>query len=334
MPENLERRGDKWYWRAMIEGKLYRRSTGFRDLKSALRRASDFERDVRAGVTWGEKPVPVFDHWASRCLNILMGGKRDPAREEISAAHAIKLWSGRKLNEIKPTDCEEYIQGRLKAGAARGSIAREIVTLSRMFRMAVADDTLTKNPWAEVRRVKGGARTRVLTLEEETRLRPHLPMEWEKYLTVALLTGLRLSEQIHLRPVDIRDGLILVGSEHAKRGKARAVPVKPEVTSALETIKPKAKTDRYWSWDAHVLRYHMEKAREEAKVAPFRIHDLRRTFGTRCAEAGMLPQHLKDILGHTSVETTMTYYVHLSQLSVADAMSKTIIPIVQLETGL
>lgn len=51
-------------------------------------------------------------------------------------------------------------------------------------------------------------------------------------------------------------------------------------------------------------------------------HDLRRTFGTRCAEAGMYPAVLQKIMGHTSIDMTMRYYVHLEQASLITAMQE------------
>lgn len=328
MPENLELRNKTWYFRAMIDGRLYRRSTGFHDLKSAKRRASDFERDIRAGVVWGEKPVPTFETWTETCLRILTGGKKDPARDTNSVQHALKRWASCKLTDIRPTDCEDYIQARLLSGAARGTVAREVVILVRMFRMAVNDELLKRNPWAEVRRVTGDARDRVLTLEEERRLRAHLADPFERYLTVALATGLREAEQLHLRPIDIRDGIIWVQGEHAKRGKGRVVPLRPEAKRALEGMWPIHPEARFWPQTSNILRYFFRKAGDAAGLTRFHVHDLRRTFATRAAESGMLLVHLQQILGHASPQTTAKYYIHLQRLSLVEAMQKVTIPMV------
>jgi integrase len=52
------------------------------------------------------------------------------------------------------------------------------------------------------------------------------------------------------------------------------------------------------------------------------VHDLRRTFGTRCARQGMYPKHLQDIMGHRDITITMRYYVHLESLDLLDALLK------------
>lgn len=327
MPQNLEKRGDIWYFRAVIGGKLYRRSTEFHDLKSAQRRAADFERDIRAGIVWGEKPIPIFRTWAEKCLGIITAGKRQPERDVYSVQHGIDRWGDQKLDAIKPTDCAGYITWRLEEGAAKGTIQREVVILSRIFKLAVADEILRTNPWAEVKKPHGDARTRVLTLEEEQILRGHLATPWQEWLTVALLTGMRVSEQLHLRPVDVRGGLIHV-AEFAKGGKRRVIPVRPEVDQVLATLQPERDQDPYWPANYEIVSHTFDQATAAAGLSPkVRLHDLRRTFGTRCAEAGMLPLHLKDIMGHASVETTSKYYVHLQRLSIIEAMTRVELPV-------
>ena len=50
----LRKRGGIWYFRKMINGRLFRESTGFADKKAAERRANEIELDIRAGVRMEE----------------------------------------------------------------------------------------------------------------------------------------------------------------------------------------------------------------------------------------------------------------------------------------
>ena len=43
------------------------------------------------------------------------------------------------------------------------------------------------------------------------------------------------------------------------------------------------------------------------------LHSLRHTFGTRCAEAGMPPKVLQEIMGHTDITITMNTYFYATQ---------------------
>jgi integrase len=45
----------------------------------------------------------------------------------------------------------------------------------------------------------------------------------------------------------------------------------------------------------------------EAGVTNFTFHDLRHTFGTRLADAGVDVLKIKELMGHASIVTTMRY---------------------------
>jgi len=45
----------------------------------------------------------------------------------------------------------------------------------------------------------------------------------------------------------------------------------------------------------------------KASIADFRFHDLRHTFGTRLADAGVDVVKIKELMGHASIVTTMRY---------------------------
>jgi len=44
-----------------------------------------------------------------------------------------------------------------------------------------------------------------------------------------------------------------------------------------------------------------------AGITDFRFHDLRHTFGTRLADAGVDVVKIKEFMGHASIVTTMRY---------------------------
>ena len=59
----LRKRGGIWYFRKMINGRLFRESTGFADHKAAERRANEIELDIRAGVHGWKITIPSFAEW-------------------------------------------------------------------------------------------------------------------------------------------------------------------------------------------------------------------------------------------------------------------------------
>lgn len=58
-----EKRAEIWYFAKRINGQRFRESTGFADKKSAERRASEIEHDIRAGFHGWKSTIPSFAEW-------------------------------------------------------------------------------------------------------------------------------------------------------------------------------------------------------------------------------------------------------------------------------
>ena len=72
---------------------------------------------------------------------------------------------------------------------------------------------------------------------------------------------------------------------------------KGQAESCLQTLTPRY-TDVKKSFSA---------ACREAGITNFTFHDLRHTFGTRLADAGVDVVKIKELMGHASIVTTMRY---------------------------
>jgi len=104
--------------------------------------------------------------------------------------------------------------------------------------------------------------------------------------------------------------------ETAKGRKSRTVPIVAVVKHALEQQKAVRRcgpTDQFWTQRKNTVWKYVSDAAKRAKIPPLCVHDLRRTFGTRCAVAGMPLPQLQKIMGHASAEMTMRYYVHVQE---------------------
>jgi integrase len=64
-----------------------------------------------------------------------------------------------------------------------------------------------------------------------------------------------------------------------------------------------------------------DRAVRDSKVAPFRLYDLRHTWATRAAEAGIYPVTLASMLGHSRIQMVMRY-AHPTQAHQSSAMDK------------
>lgn len=334
MAANLEKRGGKWHYRAVIGGKLYRRTTGFRvgtkhDLDAARRRASEIENDIRAGkFGWTKRDVPTFGAWRGKFLTAYYP---DHYQERHLTQPAADRWGTRQLDQITTSDLHQHFREREAEGYANATLERERVVLNRLFAAAVRDKLIEDNPMTGIRQFRITARQRVLLQHQEVQIRALLPAHWDRYLTVALGTGLRAAEQRGARPMDLRHGgtWLYVRPECNKTRKSREVPLTPDVIKALrdqEASREGDETTSYWPYGESAFAHALQRACEKLNIEPaLSPHDLRRTFGTRCAQRKVYPKHLQLIMGHADIGMTMKFYVALEQSDVRNALLEAVV---------
>jgi integrase len=144
------------------------------------------------------------------------------------------------------------------------------------------------------------------------------------YLTAAF-TGLRMGELLALRwrDVDFGGSAVRVRASYynghlttPKSGKVRAVPLAPDVATALARLSRR----EHWTHeddlvfageggdhlDASALRRRYKVALTQASLRPLRFHDLRHTFGTRMIAKADI-RRVQEWMGHADIQTTMRY---------------------------
>ena len=67
---------------------------------------------------------------------------------------------------------------------------------------------------------------------------------------------------------------------------------------------------------------HLYKLCDEAGITRFCMHALRHTYATRAMESHMEPKILQELLGHSSIKTTMDRYVHVTADSMGEAIKQ------------
>lgn len=173
-----------------------------------------------------------------------------------------------------------------------------------------------------------------------------------------LFTGVRVGEcaaltwkdidwkrkMVHIRRTMTKDskGNDIVGDTTKTDKSVRDIPMNEDVKSILDSqmnlyrdlngfidlsapVFPKARGG-FSSENAigQTLRSCIKRYNKTAKVRlkPFSIHALRDTFASRAIRAGVAPNTLKEILGHSSLSMTMDLYAHVSQEDKKKAMEK------------
>ena len=166
-----------------------------------------------------------------------------------------------------------------------------------------------------------------LDLDERAPAEPLCEVERALYLTAAM-TGMRQGELLALRWIDVdwtahrirvRRNLVRgrFGTPKSKRS-SRSIPLADEVARELELLfkasSYQADGDLVFAHphagkplDRSQLLKRFKAALRRAGVREIRFHDLRHTFGTRMAAAGVPMRTLQEWMGHRDFKTTLIY---------------------------
>lgn len=213
----------------------------------------------------------------------------------------------------------------------RQSSANRILTvlkaiLNRAFHDGlVSDDT----PWRKVKPFAKAdeARIRFLTDAEAAKLINTCPPDLRNLVQGALLTGMRYGELRQLRVRDATEGRVYVAE--SKSGKPRYIPLNTEGRALFTQLCEKksgddlvfTKSGQAWG-DSHQTR-PMVVACEAAGITPaVSFHELRHSFASQLAQAGVDILTISKLLGHADTRVTTKHYAHLCDDTLAAAVGR------------
>lgn len=341
----LSNRSGVWYAVGKIGGVLYRESTGFRGpsgskaYRLAQRRMVEIEHAIRSGLQgWLSAPVPTLEaYWLETYRPTYTVKKRAPEMDDRVMTHALPVLGAMRLDTVKKSDCEKYLNIRRRASHANpnrntvkriseGTVQRERSFLQAVFQQAVEDGHIEKNPWRKVERIAYDVRDRLLTEDEQRVLLSRLSPRFQRFVLFLLGTGIRLEECRSINPKKDLDLTARLLTVTGKFGKTRQVPIPVELVGV---IQEQLKADGgLWTQNPQRLRAVIEKACRGVKASPegtlpqhrrkaqtaiphLSPHALRHTFGHRWLTGGGDIYALSKVLGHSNVGVTERHYGHL-----------------------
>jgi integrase len=291
--------------------------------------ARDLARQVLAAVAQGRDPAedrqesrstPTFEALASRYIEQHAAPKKKSssvqADERLLRLYILPALGHRKVVEIGLKDMADLHHAmRSKPFQAN----RMLALLSKMFNLAERWGLRPQgsNPCRWVDRYPEKHRERFLSAAEIARLGAVLDEEeaTEPFVVLAirllLLTGARRSEVLTLRwsNVDFERGALRLPD--SKTG-AKAIPLGPPVL-ALLSAAPRLEGNPYVIPGRRAggrlvgLFRPWDRIRERAGLGDLRLHDLRHSFASVGAAAGLGLPILGAILGHRHPATTARY---------------------------
>jgi integrase len=265
--------------------------------------------------------------------------------ESMLRVHLTPFFNGTMLSEVGRDMVKKFMDYMLKGGGSgkaksHKTMSNAVKFLHAIFEYAQREQMSTGNPVRLVRRSNDDGTDsdiRYLSTEELEAVLRAVPNDYlgkveRRLYVVAAMTGLRQGELAGLRwrdvdwlasKVRVRQAFVREEFQKPKsRRGERAVPMPRRVATELEAL---SREGAYTADDDLVFCHpHTGRPIDRSKLSKrwratakragvctdkrqVRFHDLRHTFGTRMAAAGVPMRTLQEWMGHRDFKTTLIY---------------------------
>ena len=275
--------------------------------------------ELKVNATPRHPNIITFRYVAERYIKEIIPGKaRATQKDNLRELKQLYLWFDNPpapLDLIKPINIRQYLDRRNNIRANR-----EKALFSHIWNKAREwGYTDLANPCAGItgKRETGRKDTYIEDkMFDAVHRVASVPLQ--DAMTLAYLTGQRLSDMLKMRETDIIDGAIQVTQE--KTNKKLRINIEGELSALINKIlarKSKYKIRSLYlivdetgqRFTYSMLRGQFDKARQEAGISKesFQFRDLRAKAGTDKAESSGDIRQAQKQLGHTTVTMTEHY---------------------------
>lgn len=354
--ERKDAQGNKSY-HVQIRLKGFPPQTRTFDSKTVAKQwAAQVEVDLKAGRYM--QRVEAERHTVSEMIDkyrkeVLL--TRKPQRE-ADQGRVLDWWSSRlgaySLAELTPAligSCRDELastatpSGKPRAAA---TVVRSLATFSHVLSVTVKEwQWLETSPMSRVAKPRiNNERVRHLSDDERDRLLAAAARSTNRYLyvivVIAISTGMRYSELMHLRWRDItlpeqesNYGLILLN--RTKNGERRGVPLTGLALQEIKRLNDIHANKRTGRAKPDALLFPSDRApdqpinihsawdiaRRRAGIEDFRFHDLRHTTASYLAMGGATAPEIAEILGHRTLNMVKRY-AHFGKDHIASVLTR------------
>lgn len=292
---SIYKRGEVYWIKYYRAGKSFRESAHTDKETEAKRLLRMREGQIVTGTFPGLRVERIrFDELAEDLVNdYKVNGRRSLGRVELSIEHLKGHFGGMRAADITTDRIKTYIVFRQEAGAANGTINRELTALKRSFNLAAKSTPpkAAKVPFIPMLR-EAAPRSGFMSKEDMQALRAALPDHLRVLVTVGFYTGMRRGELLGLKwdDVDFREKRIALQADATKTGEARTIYLDGELFEAVE----KQKAYRDWiapSCPWVFFRVDKEGGKKVAKP----IRNFITAWETACGKVGLVGRIFHDL---------------------------------------
>ena len=233
-------------------------------------------------------------------------------------------YSGIEFQKVEMIHVRSYMVHLLESKLAKSTVARKVSSIKSLYKFMKKEQLISSSPIQLLETPKLDSRLPVFLKEEEV---VNLFEEFKfvdsfsgkrdkMILYLFYQTGIRLSELIDIKDVDVRNGELKV---LGKRNKERIIPlsnnIQPLIDQYLNLKDDLGFKKKYFFvtdngnklYEKFVYRkvnHYLSMVSSKQKKSP---HILRHTFATHMLNNGADLNSIKEILGHENLSATQVY---------------------------
>lgn len=221
------------------------------------------------------------------------------------------------FTEIGTYDIRYYLALEKERDISNISLENCRAYLSTFFQWMTDEELITNNPVLKIKTIKSPEEIKLPFSDVEIdALRGACITKKERAIVELLLSsGVRVSELANMKIQDIDFQALKVKVVEGKGGKGRMTYTTPVSAKHVKDYLQDRKEDGdyiFYNKDHEPLkpggiRYILNMLAQRANVQNVHPHRFRRTFATNLAKRGMDIQDIQQLLGHKSLQTTLTY---------------------------
>lgn len=360
LPKGIRQRSENFEGRFTYQGKSY--SVHGRTITETQKCMTELKYRLEHGVFIEKKKITLnewFETWMEEYKkNRIKRGTYENYKKNFYGIIQRRYELGTmQISEIRGEHIQKLYNDLVKQGYALSTIKIVSAVLNGCMQQAFRNGLIERNP---VKLAELPRQTEKKTRQAMTREQQAIFMEYAKesylynFYAVMLRTGMRNGEMRGLKYTDIdkRRNVIHIQRtlKHIEgegyfedtpktRTSKRDIPLTPDILKYLEAQRnffgfKIEKMDRYLFCNELGEPLSRARVRNETNRIVNKIrkagnefpditpHIFRHTFATRAIEAGMQPQVLKSILGHSSLAMTMDLYSHVLPETRSEQMEK------------
>lgn len=323
-------RANRYHYKRMIDGRRYYRSLGLKKGQESMLSARMKQVDDEITALAYGLPAPGRATTLAEYLPAYLGHKAhkkslDRDRQRLLAISA--TLPDIPMRQFRAAHFEALERTLQDDGLRLTTVNRYLELLRHLFNLAIRDGILTANPLAYWEPYVEDGMRRALSDEEvgavlsaldsigKDRRFKSIRLVARDLVIFALATGMRLSEILNLRRVNMNGDLVTLPISATKSRRRGVSKQKTKVvilnSIALEIITRQPITDDGFVFalrhrHPNAIFYVAQKVRELSGVKDFTFHALRHTASTIVsAQSGLATARI--VLGHADIKTTLRY---------------------------